>query len=748
MIIPRWHKNSREGKGCAGLNVGVLLDTASSAAAAVGNLDVARSLPRAPIIFLSSLLLQSCDKPLFALSLPISSSYMSRAFDVPELRLEVCSHIESQETLAALAQTSSTFLHPSLDRLWSGELQPVSIWSVINLLEEGIVKNDFGKIVDLVLNRNEHTRFFSYTHRIRYLDLNLHLDREHSIYESALLKLVSPPYSLERSFPRLRYLTLGAEALSTEGQMTFLPPLLSSLTVTGLEDRKLVDELVHRCPSLQSLDLALLYPFRDKELKEAVSLTVVKLFSLSTLRFTGLISSDAIRDLSRSSCLRRLSLINTDFAGDALSGSKDDTLQFQALEFLEVSFRTIESTTTLLQRLDKMPRVLKIRASVLAQAELQAFFSFFSQARGDKLEELILNTPAAVPPCTYTSDLIKPLMYLTSLRLLWLGIHSSISIAPGELYEFLRGFPKLETLHFNPTPITVDFLASITTECPMLKDVFLPIETSAPIEISTPAVMSMSSHPQQRPLSLHHAHFSLTELADVSVLTRTLVSHFPSIQALTLDHNLSTGVSRLQTGRQTGFDCIEPLRQLCMMTALSIKLPHPLALADADLTELATALPHLTHLRLLGDHPPTQLSRIAVTLDGVWALTSICTNLRALGINFSAISTFRSFPLKQRLKSGQGLLQNRTLRHLDIPGSYVSAAVVRDLAVLLAIMFPRLYGFGPRGPFYMGDTCCRLGLWIASLQRELKGKDVATMSVEELRSIAQDHCKGIYKIEL
>ncbi|EIW85993.1 hypothetical protein CONPUDRAFT_148121 [Coniophora puteana RWD-64-598 SS2] len=237
---------------------------------------------------------------------------MHKAIMLPELVACICAHIDTKATLAALAATCTIFHHPSLGRLWSGDLGPITLEDLRKVLPSASeVLNSRGAITDLQLTQQDRDHFLSFTSRI------CHFRLENSIYyynwshEAAFVKLVRPPLGIERTFPKLRHLTISAlepEILSI--YIRFISPRLLSLKIQCLRSGPhiMMDAVAKRCGQLQSLDVDMMYDeVAEPRMVQAVSAAVVRLPALQTLRCPDLEVS-ALEFLSKSECFRKLEL--------------------------------------------------------------------------------------------------------------------------------------------------------------------------------------------------------------------------------------------------------------------------------------------------------------------------------------------------------------------------------------------------------------------------------------------------------
>ncbi|EIW86171.1 hypothetical protein CONPUDRAFT_140851 [Coniophora puteana RWD-64-598 SS2] len=647
----------------------------------------------------------------------VLSSYspvqMDKALSLPEIRHQLCEQITIQGTLFNLAQTSTSFQQPSLNRLWSGEIAPIPISHLRHVVDPNAIvmveeRTKVGTIVDLNLGSEDWDRISIHTKRIVHMSINHVPSLEPDFHHSVLVKLLSTSSSLEGGFPRLRHLIAGYSSRSsrTDDLHTYIrffsPQLLSATVVCDPESRpKMVKTLLERCPDLQRLSVIDEHEtMNSPDSMSRVSSLVTRFLSLSTLKCYNL-SREALLNISRSSHLRHLVLANQDWDQTISNafGLPSFTLSFPALQILELNPHESASVITFLSRLEAIPRILKIVGSDLSinVDEMLEIFMVLSQARRTQLSELTLDArySATDSENVITMSTLRPLMQHRELRNLSINLPHVISLSVDGIQEFRQAFPNLEKVQFNPSSkssISLDWLFALSRECPKLTDVTLPLD------VSTQNMQAIHPNAPAERSHLQHALLSLHGTTNIDILLQTTAAHFPSMTTLTLDELRSSGDDSDEDTGAVTMACIAPLLQLDQIRSLSLHLARVFQLTDTDVLHIATAFPHLTCLEL-GGWSSDMLNSLVVTIDTVLALTDLCPSLSELTIRVDTTDCFNRSSLEQRLEVREGR-PNKVLKKLDFLYSTIKGKDVGDLVILLAVVYKRLSSLSIGGSIF------------------------------------------------
>ncbi|EIW85997.1 hypothetical protein CONPUDRAFT_160895 [Coniophora puteana RWD-64-598 SS2] len=631
---------------------------------------------------------------------------MEHALGIPEIRQYICSQVDEKPTLAALARTCIAFKDLSLEMLWSGRVSSISFGELWRALPNLFVTDEAsGEIVDVSIRSSQDwNRLHAFTHKIRCLSF---YEGSYSVSDVALNKLISPPSSLERLFPRLRILDVDGEAPDlVRTYLRFLSAHLRHFMLVSTPQSCHIPTriLPIMCPQLQVLDVSNVgWPDRrGSTLVKEVSAAVVQLPFLTTLRCPDL-TPTALLFISRLHDLRELQLTNMHQTPVGATGETETTrLTFNAIEEIGLHPFDIHSAMVFLRRLDTRPRTLEIKEASLPYEDLvlvKELFALLGQMtrRQYDLEELCLHgriiwpvcypSPQSTNPNTlWNIDLFRQLAHYRELRRLSLWIPFDIELSQANVKELAHGFPKLEVLEFSTlsySTITADDLIGISDACPKLTTINVPIH-SWPSEFNRKLAATDSFRTQSHVLSVK---LTTSFLSDTDRLTQTLSAFFPFIRKLDL-HDIENGICEEPTPITA--TTIVPLMRLSQLTSLSLALRHRrMELSEADVLDLAKALPHLTSLSLFGSIS-TGYEGFSLSLGNVLRLTDLCPNLSDLATPFRAYLYDRSIS-RNRFEALRVSPRNHALNSLRLvifskPGN----AYLVDLVIILAAAFARL----------------------------------------------------------
>ncbi|EIW83548.1 hypothetical protein CONPUDRAFT_143398, partial [Coniophora puteana RWD-64-598 SS2] len=86
--------------------------------------------------------------------------------------IEICDYLTTRHALLALARTCTVFKDPSLNRVWSGYLDPIKISDILSALPDSVKENAYGDVVDFIPTQEGWQRLYSYAKRVRYLSFD------------------------------------------------------------------------------------------------------------------------------------------------------------------------------------------------------------------------------------------------------------------------------------------------------------------------------------------------------------------------------------------------------------------------------------------------------------------------------------------------------------------------------------------------------------------------------------------------
>ncbi|EIW74354.1 hypothetical protein CONPUDRAFT_147727 [Coniophora puteana RWD-64-598 SS2] len=622
---------------------------------------------------------------------------MHDALLLPEVRDHIFDYITQQDTLAALARTCTAFLHHSRDRLWSGDLDPISMVHLQHIVSQTIHRNEFGEFscyqIDLQFGSQEDWDYvLQFTTRVRRL--YLHCFPPPVMHESALLRLVSPPSGLERVFPKLRYLVIdGRTSQALHAYTEFFSPQLVSFKAVCNPDngRMLSDSLPERSRRLQILDVTdrFSYDPLQEPLIKTLSVTVVRLPLLSELRCSDL-EPHALLHISRSSYLRHLVLSDAAMSLTSEGNTSSiDRLDFPALERLELSIRrSMSSGMGLLRRLRNLPKTQIMAAISTNPQDVQMFLSGVAQIDHSGLEELLLSGTIYIidggydPQSTLTFDYLVPLLQLDNLRSLSLGITCCISMTLEEVTEIARALHHLRRLH----------------SC------------------------------------LQHLHLSVQNVVDFELISFLLADNFPLLANLTLEEKPTFSLA--PTDESVFLPSVKPLLRLRRLTTLILWCLRRYMFTDADMKTIAQAFPRLTRLELHGRSMDDASSpHPLASFDSVLALTELCPDLSELRLQIDACHTLHMSSLEQWLNLRRGAPHNRTLTSLDLRNSHIQGRDAVDIMILLVTSFERLASISLFGEVRGARSHGWMDEKIRVLRQARKERDLREMSADELRAI-------------
>ncbi|EIW86122.1 hypothetical protein CONPUDRAFT_160960 [Coniophora puteana RWD-64-598 SS2] len=135
------------------------------------------------------------------------------------------------------------------------------------------------------------------------------------------------------------------------------------------------------------------------------------------------------------------------------------------------------------------------------------------------------------------------------------------------------------------------------------------------------------------------------------------------------------------------WDILSPLLRLNSIHALYWDLPTNISINDADLIQLAHALPLLEELSLT---PERWWTTSSITLDGLFAFVRMCPRLSHLGVSvpldLAALAKYLASTFSQ---SGESI-SSHPLKTLVLNGLHLGEGGFGPLAVILAAVFPTL----------------------------------------------------------
>ncbi|EIW86177.1 hypothetical protein CONPUDRAFT_160998 [Coniophora puteana RWD-64-598 SS2] len=673
---------------------------------------------------------------------------MDKALSLPEIRLQICSQVASQDTLANLARTSTLFRDPALDWLWSGsELTHTSISHIRHVIDpdaiiEGKEYPQYGMIVDLNLNPEDWDRILFYTKRIVFMSIDPKTYTEPRLRHPALLKLLSSPSSLDTAFPRLRHIIAGKTNRTEDlrASTLFFSSRLLSVDIICNPDNGLMvrDALLERCPSLQRLSV--LDEHQASDLPASMTLissTVVRLHMLSALLCYNL-SWQALSDISRSSHLRHLVLANQDWNETKKSSPvpKPATLPFPCLQTLELSPPNAESAVELLRRLEVIPRMVKIFGLELSITvdEMQEMFIILSQAPRTYLEELIIDAKHSQTDARgiITMDTLRPLLRHGQLCHLSVDVPHSISLSPEDVRELGQAFPRLDTIRFDSSSdssMLLDCVLALSCECPRLADITFPLDFSVQ---TTPSTYSNSP---DKPSRLQRAHLFMAGGADVGMLAQTVTAHFPFLTTLIVDEGMRYRNDVGEDYKVVTRACVAPLLQLSGLRVLSLNLEGVFKLTDTDVIQVAEALPRLNRLDIGGWSSDS--SSLGVAFDTVIAVTDLCPDLSELTIYVDTTDAFSRSTLEQRLEARQGR-RNQILTKLNVLHTRVKGKILGDFVILLAVVYKNLGTISVGTSVYLRPAFFLVDELLKEIRRvDSKYEEIGVQDIDWLRGMLE-----------
>ncbi|KAG1858489.1 hypothetical protein F4604DRAFT_1182927 [Suillus subluteus] len=423
--------------------------------------------------------------PAEPLSTVNSSESMSRALFVSEIFSNIISYISADETyvhtknppsfsrntLYALALTCRTFSEQALDALWE------SIESIIPLMKCGGIivspNTALGSGDHVIPTESQLAIICRYANRVRFLKMSFH-DWPHPV-QSFLQTLA---YSSKVLMPNLRDLRVTCDLVHLLRPL--LGPHLQRLSInvsTAVNYRRdlyfwqrislhmILRSLPTTCPSLESFDFHLDFSSRpdpwDAPLALPVSYAIKNLRKLRTVNVPA-ITKDALTYLGGLSSFTSIKThLPTCSDLEHVFGSSRGHILFENLESVDwkiAGWRDVEMFTCL------WPRNI-IAMSLRSEAKfnpglLQALFDSlhtreaFRNLQCIRLFELSPSLSTGLfqfVEIVITIDVIRPLFYLSALRVVEFDTGSSISLNEDDLKEMAEAWPCLEVLLLNET---------------------------------------------------------------------------------------------------------------------------------------------------------------------------------------------------------------------------------------------------------------------------------------------------------
>ncbi|EIW85974.1 hypothetical protein CONPUDRAFT_140760 [Coniophora puteana RWD-64-598 SS2] len=379
---------------------------------------------------------------------------MHHALHLPEIRQEICDQVETLDSLTVLARICTAFKVPSLNRIWSGVIQPVRMEDILNVMSDAAERDDKRIMVDLVLTKDK--------------------DWSPAYLRQTLAKTGVPTFQFTANFPKTSPPTPGEVFRNCENATQVLQCAMERCP--QLE----VLEVVERLPPHSAVDRRILIGAISHTVGRLPLLTKLQSPDLRRFAFVNTHLSSSLRELTLT-CMEMLAVFDTQ--NDPVQKLPDGALR--NVRNLELSPRDIDDAVTLLRMISPSLAKLKVATSAFPLSHITTIFWLLSQPHQlpSALEELVIEGDAMIYdlpsyPVTFTMEALRPLTYHRRLRKLSLRVGYHIMLTLDDVQELAMAWPNLEDLTIASGPsssLTIESVALFSQHCPKLVHISLPI---------------------------------------------------------------------------------------------------------------------------------------------------------------------------------------------------------------------------------------------------------------------------------